>query len=91
MSDGIRVGTNASLTVAEAARADDGLILGADPDGDREGEHERANRSLAAFAREGVKTNEPASMGRGLSRLWVATDSRRKRPCGGTSQRPRNR
>ncbi|HET7325475.1 MAG TPA: hypothetical protein VFJ06_14200 [Halococcus sp.] len=51
MSDDIRVGTNASLTVAEAARADDGLILGADTDGDRD-TNERVNRSLAAFAWE---------------------------------------
>lgn len=49
MSDGIRVGTNASLTVAEAARSDDGLILGAaDADSDRD-DNESANRSLAAF------------------------------------------
>jgi hypothetical protein len=48
MTDDIRVGTNASLTVAEAARADDGLILG-EADGDSDSVNERANRSLAAF------------------------------------------
>ena len=53
MSDGIRVGTNANLTVAEAARDDDGLILGvADANGDTDSEDESANRSLAAFAQE---------------------------------------
>lgn len=52
VSDGIRVGTNASLTVAEAVRADDGVVLG-DPNGDSGDEDERANQSLAAFAREG--------------------------------------
>lgn len=48
MTDDIRVGTNATLTVAEAAQTDDGLILGVDTDSD----NERANRSLAAFAQE---------------------------------------
>lgn len=52
MTDDIRVGTNASLTVAEAARADDGLILGeADPDGDRDA-HQRENRSLDEYTPE---------------------------------------
>jgi hypothetical protein len=54
MTDDILVGTNATFTVAEAAKADDGVILGeADADGDTDGEDERANRSLAVFAREG--------------------------------------
>jgi hypothetical protein len=50
VTDDIRIGSLAGLTVAEAARADDGLILG-ESDAD-EDEHERANRSLAAYAQE---------------------------------------
>jgi hypothetical protein len=46
MTDDIRIGSLAGLTVAEAARADDGLILG-ESDAD-----ERANRSLVAYAQE---------------------------------------
>jgi hypothetical protein len=52
VTDDIRIGRLAGLTVAEAARADDGLILGradAESSGDTD-EDERANRSLAAFA-----------------------------------------
>jgi hypothetical protein len=50
MTDDIRIGSLDGLTVAEAARADDGLILGkSDPDAD---EDERANRSLAAYAQK---------------------------------------
>lgn len=48
MTDDIRIGSLAGLTVAEAARADDGLIL-TESDAD---EDERANRSLAAYAAE---------------------------------------
>lgn len=51
VSDDIRVGTNANLTVAEAACADYGGLILTDPDTDDE--DERTNRSLAAFAREG--------------------------------------
>jgi hypothetical protein len=50
VTDDIRIGSLAGLTVAEAARADDGLILGradAESSGDTD---ERTNRSLAAFA-----------------------------------------
>jgi hypothetical protein len=48
VTDDIRIGSLVGLTVAEVARANDGLILGeADTD-----EDERANRSLAAYAQE---------------------------------------
>jgi hypothetical protein len=49
MTDDILIGTNATFTVAEAAKATDGLIL-TNPDSD--GEDERANRSLVAYAQE---------------------------------------
>jgi hypothetical protein len=48
MTDDIRIGSLAGLTVAEAARADDGVILG-ESDVD---ENERANRSLTAYTSE---------------------------------------
>jgi hypothetical protein len=48
VTDDIRIGSLAGLTVAEAARADDGLILGESD----ASEDERANRSLAAYAQE---------------------------------------
>lgn len=49
MSDDIRIGGLDGLTVGEAACPDDAVVLDAtDPDDD-----ERANQSLAAFAREG--------------------------------------
>ena len=51
MTDNIRLGTNVSLTVGEAACPDDAVILGA-TDADDEG-NERANQSLTAFAQEG--------------------------------------
>jgi hypothetical protein len=50
VTDNIRTGTNATLTVAEAAKSDDGVILGsadAESSGDAD---EHTNRSLAAFA-----------------------------------------
>jgi hypothetical protein len=47
MTDDIRIGSLDGLTVAEAARADDGLILG-ETDAD---ENERLNRSLAEYER----------------------------------------
>jgi hypothetical protein len=52
VTDDIRIGSLAGLTVAEAARADDGLILGESDADEDEDEHERANRSLTAYAQE---------------------------------------
>ena len=49
MSDDIRIGSLAGLTVGEAACPDDAVVLGPS---DRNAD-ERENRSLTAYAREG--------------------------------------